>query len=144
MFALEEWAGPEGERRSRSLSSLDDGAQRTAFFSQSGKRFTGCQQTKMKAPNDQNRMRKRSCVVRDVLKLGALRGARPVSRGGSRSNTTSLPDCVGGKPDAHRKRRPSLSGRQIEPGGAVSLLQEASGCVSACHERRCKADRVPC
>jgi hypothetical protein len=33
-------------------------------------------------------------VVRDVLKLCALRGACTVSRGGSRSNTTPLPDIL--------------------------------------------------
>jgi len=54
-------------------------------------------------------MRKRSCVVRDVLKLGALRGARPVSRGGSRSNTTSLPDCCSPFRGTRQRRRDCTS-----------------------------------
>src|SRR6266851_4109827 len=50
--------------------------------------------TQMRA--EQSRKRRRSRAVRDVLKLCALRGARTVSRGGSRSNTTLLPDRQSG------------------------------------------------
>src|SRR5260370_25081742 len=48
---------------------------------------------KAKRLDGESERRRRSRVVRDVLKLCALRGACTVSRGGSRSNAASLPDC---------------------------------------------------
>src|SRR5712692_10542690 len=65
--------------------------------------------TQMRA--EQSRKRRRSRAVRDVLKLCALRGARTVSRGGSRSNTTLLPDRQsGGAPREQKGPCFSLSG----------------------------------
>src|SRR2546425_7352233 len=49
-------------------------------------------QQKSACTDTQGKKRTRSRVVRDVLKLCALRSACTVSRGGSRSNVASLPD----------------------------------------------------
>ena len=64
----------------------------------------------------------------------------------ARSARTACADTVsgvGGKPDAHRTRRPSLSrlGRSSLEERCHSC-KKPSFCVSACHERRCP--RRPC
>src|SRR5436190_11317282 len=65
-------------------------------------------QTKKLPLDNRYRMRKRSRVVRDGLKLCALRGACTVSRGGSCSNAASLPASFMHKPQRSSKRNNSL------------------------------------
>src|ERR1700680_4429658 len=62
---------------------------------------------KAKSLDGQSERSRRSRVVRDGLKLCALRGACTVSRGGSRSNAASLPDLafIGPKSEAEEIKR---------------------------------------